>query len=118
MSPTNAVTQLLSNDTKGIDLVLVESAAGVEVALSKGPFAIAVDDPAGTITYTPGSDDQATPSNFKANGSGATGTVKVTVTDQSNNLVGTGSFDVVAPTPPPPPPPTADKLDVFFVPAT
>jgi hypothetical protein len=115
MPPSNAVTQLLSNDTKGINLALVESAAGVEVALSKGPFAVDVQDPAGAISYTPGSDDQSTPSNFKANGSGNTGTVTVTVTDTSNGLKGTASFDVVAPAPPPP---AADKLDVFFTPAS
>jgi hypothetical protein len=113
MSPANAVNQLLSNDAVGINLALAESAAGVAVPLSKGPFAVAVQDPANTVTVTPGSADQTTPTNFKANGSGATGVVTVTVTDQSNGLVGVASFNVLAPPPPPP-----DKLDVGFVPAS
>ncbi len=118
MPPTNAVTQLRTDDAKGINLALVESAAGTEVPLSKGPFAVDVQDPANTITYMPGSDDQATPSNFKPNGSGNTGAVTVTVTDKSNGLAGTASFSVVAPAPPPPPPQaTPDALSVFFVPA-
>jgi hypothetical protein len=116
MSPS-AVSQIFSNDTVGVNLLLAESAAGVQLALTKGPFSVAVDDPGNTVTVTPGSDDQTTPTKFKPNGSGATGTVTVTVTDMSQTppLVGKASFDVVAP--PPPPPQTPDTLAVSFVPA-
>lgn len=107
--------QIVSNDTKGLLLVLAESSKGVAVPLSKGPFAVDVQDPNNTITMTPGSDDQSTPSKFVPNGSAATGTVTVKVTDTSNGLVGSGSFDVVAA---PPPPPTPDTLTVDFAPAT
>jgi hypothetical protein len=74
-----------------------------------------VTDPSGVITVTPGSADQSTPTNFKPNGTAAVGTVTAKVTDTSNGLVGSGSFDVVAPAPPPPPGP--DTLVVGFVPA-
>lgn len=112
------VAQLLSNDTVGINLLLAESAKGAGVPLSAGPFQIAVLDPANTVTVTPGSADQTTPTNFKANGTGNTGEVAVTVTDTSQTppLAGTGSFAVVAPAPPPPPAP--DTLTVQFTPAT
>lgn len=117
MSPV-LVTQLLSNDTVGINLLLAESLAGAQLALGSGPFIVAVDDPNSTVSVTDGSPDQATPTNFKANGSGNTGTVTVTVTDAAFNLVGKGSFDVVAPVPPPPPPPPVpDTLTVAFTPA-
>ena len=92
--------QINSNDTKGLNLVLAESAKGQPVPLSKGPFTVAVQDPNNTVTVTPGSADQTTPTNFKPNGSGATGTVTATVTDtaQTPPLVSApASFDVVAP---------------------
>lgn len=117
--PPVLVTQLVSNDTVGLNLVLAESAAGQPVALGAGPFSVQMDDPANTVIKTDGSADQTTPTNFKANGTGNTGTVTVTVTDAQFNLVGKGSFDVVAPPPPPPPPPpTPDTLTVAFTPAT
>lgn len=105
--------QIFSNDTKGLDLVLAESAKGVSVPLSKGPFTVSVTDPGNTVNVTPGSADQTTPTKFTPNGTGATGTVTVTVTDTSQTppLVGTGSFDVVAPVTVP------DTLTVSFTPA-
>lgn len=112
------MTQILSTDTVGLNLALVESQKGVTLPLSKGPFAVDVSDPSNTVTVTAGSADQTTPTNFKANGSGATGTVTVTVTDtgQTPPLVSApASFDVVAPAPPPPVP---DTLTASFVPAT
>ncbi len=111
--------QIFSNDTKGLNLVLAETAKGVAIALSKGPFTIDVQDPANTCTFTPGSADQTTPANWKPNGSGAVGTVTVTVTDTSVTpplAAAPISFDVVAPAPPPPPVP--DALIASFVPAT
>lgn len=109
--------ELLSNDTtKGLNLQIVETVAATGMVVpSSGPFAVDVTDPGNTITMTPGSADQKTPTNFKANGTGNVGTVTVKVTDQSNALVGSASFDVVAPAPPPP---KADTLTVSFVPAT
>jgi len=106
---------LLSNDTKGLNLTIQEvlQASG-QVFPSSGPFAVDTTDPGGTITVTPGSPDNSTPTNFKPNGTGAVGTVTVKVTDKSNGLVGSGSFDVVAP---PAPTPKADTLVVGFVPA-
>lgn len=112
------MTQILANDTKGLNLTVEEIAAanpGVVLPAS-GPFQVDVTDPGNTVTVTPGSANQITPTNFKPNGTGAIGTVTVKVTDTSNNLVGTGSFAVVA-APPPPPPPKADTLLVGFVPA-
>ena len=106
--------QIQSNDTKGLNLTIEEilQATG-QVFPSSGPFAVDTTDPGNTITVTPGSPDNVTPTNFKPNGSGAVGTVTVKVTDKSNGLVGSGSFDVVAP----PPPQKADTLVVGFVPA-
>ena len=111
------MTQILSNDTKGLNLKLVEdvSATG-EIIPSVGPFQVDVFDAASTITVTPGSPNQATPTNFKPNGSGNAGTITVKVTDTSNGLVGSATFDVVAPAPPTPSP-KADRLTVAFVPA-
>jgi hypothetical protein len=109
--------QLLSNDTKGLNLVLAETAKGVAVPLSKGPFTLDVQDPANTITVTPGSADQTTPTNFKPNGSGAVGTVTVVVTDTSQTpplVSAPASFDVVAPVVTPPVP---DTLTASFAPA-
>lgn len=107
--------QIQSNDTKGLNLTIEEilQATG-QVFPSSGPFAVDTTDPGNTITVTAGSPDNTTPTNFKPNGSGAVGTVTVKVTDKSNGLVGSGSFDVVAPAPPPP---KADTLVVGFVPA-
>lgn len=104
--------QILSTDTKGLNLAIAETLAATgEVFPSAGPFQVDVTDPAGAVTVTPGSADQTTPTNFKASGTNAVGTVTVKVTDTSNNLVGSGSFDVVAPAPPP----QADTLTVGFV---
>jgi hypothetical protein len=108
--------QLIATDTtKGFALVLAELLAGAPFPLTAGPFTVAFDDPNGTVTRTPGSADQTTPDTFFPNGSGAVGTVTVTVTDQSvpGGLVGVGAFDVVAPVPPPPQP---DTLQVSFAP--
>jgi hypothetical protein len=90
--------QIFSNDTKGLNLTIQEvlQATG-QIFPSAGPFQVDVTDPGNAITVTPGSADQATPTNFKPNGSGAVGAVTVKVTDQSNGLVGSNTFDVVAP---------------------
>jgi hypothetical protein len=116
------VMQILSNDTKGLNLVLAETAAGVAVPLSKGPFTLAVTDPGvdpngqnGIITVTPGSADQTTPTNFKPSGNGKTGTITVVVTDTSTTpplVSAPATFDVVAPAPPVP-----DALVASFAPA-
>jgi hypothetical protein len=108
--------QIFSNDPKGLNLALAETLKGAPVPLSKGPFAVAISDPNNTIKVTPGSADQTTPDNYKPNGSGALGTVTVTVTDnaQTPPLVSAPvSFDVVAPTGGN----TADALVASFVPA-
>jgi hypothetical protein len=95
--------QILSNATKGLVLGIVETRkADGKVFPAAGPFQVDVTDPNGTINVVPGTKDQATPTIFRANGSGKTGTVTVKVTDTSNTLVGSASFDVVAPAPPPP----------------
>lgn len=108
--------QILSNATKGLVLGIVETlASSGKVFPNVGPFDIAIDDPNNTVAVTAGSPDQSTPDIFRPNGSGATGTVTVKVTDTSNGLVGSASFDVVAP-PPPPPPDKPDTLTVSFVP--
>jgi hypothetical protein len=107
--------QIVSNDAKGLNPVLAESAKGVQVPLSKGPFTVDVQDPGNTITVTPGSPDQTTPTNFKPNGTGNVGTVTVVVTDtsQTTPLVSApASFDVVAPAPAAP-----DTLTASFAPA-
>jgi hypothetical protein len=106
--------QIQSNDAKGLDLVLAESAKGAAVPLSKGPFTVAVQDPGNTVQVTPGSADQTTPTNFKPNGSGAVGTVTVVVTDTSQTpplVSAPASFDVVAPVAVP------DTLTASFAPA-
>lgn len=92
--------QIFSNDPKGLNLALVESAKGVQIPLSKGPFTVDVQDPANTITVTRVGTDEVVPTNFKPNGSGATGTVTITVTDTSVTpplAAAPISFDVVAP---------------------
>ncbi len=107
--------QIVSNDAKGLNLVLAESAKGVAVPLSKGPFTVAVTDPNNTVLVTPGSADQTTPTNFKPNGTGAVGTVSVVVTDQSQTpplVSAPATFDVVAPAPTVP-----DTLTASFAPA-
>jgi hypothetical protein len=109
--------QIFSNDLVGLNLVLAETSKGVAIPLSAGPFTVAVQDPANTVTVTPGSADQTTPTNFKANGTGNVGTVTVVVTDTSvtPNLVSApASFDVVAPVTTPVP----DALTASFAPAT
>jgi hypothetical protein len=106
--------QIVSNDAKGLNLVLAETAKGVAVLLSKGPFTLAVADPANTVTVTQGSGDQTTPTNFKPNGTGAVGTVTVVVTDTSQTpplVSAPASFDVVAPVTVP------DALVASFAPA-
>ena len=110
--------QIFSNDPKGLNLALVESAKGVQLPLSKGPFNVDVVDPASTITVTRVGTDEVVPTNFKPNGSGATGTVTITVTDTSVTpplVAAPISFDVVAPAPPPPVVP--DSLVASLVPA-
>ena len=109
--------QIFSNATKGLVLLLTELRAsdGKVYPLTKGPFTVAVDDNGtGIVTAVPGSDDETTPTIFRPSGTGGVGTVKVTVTDTSNGLVGTASFDIVAPTQPPPDAP--DTLKVDFAP--
>ena len=109
-------TSIFTTSLTGLLLALAESSKGNPVPLSAGPFTVAVSDPSNTVNVTPGSADQTTPTQFVPNGTGNTGTVTVTVTDTSQTppLVGTGSFQVVAPTAPPVP----DTLTVTFVPAT
>jgi hypothetical protein len=113
--------QLLSNATKGLVLSLAEilKATGQAFPLTAGPFHVDVQDPNGTIAVVPGTDDQKTPTIFRPNGSGKTGTVTVTVTDNSPTLkaplTGSSTFDVVAPAPPPPPA-APDTLVVAFTP--
>jgi len=109
--------QIFSNDAKGLNLVLAESAKGQPFPLTAGPFTVDVQDPGNTVTVTPGSADQTTPTNFKPNGSGAVGTVTVVVTDTSQTpplVSAPASFDVVAPVVVPPVP---DTLTASFVPA-
>jgi hypothetical protein len=106
--------QIFSNDTVGLKLVLSETHAGTPVPLTKGPFTVAVTDPNNTVTVTPGSPDQTTPTKFVPNGTGAVGTVTVVVTDTSTTppLVSPpASFDVVAPVV------TPDAITASFAPA-
>lgn len=111
--------QIFSNDTKGLNLALAETANGMAIPLSKGPFVIVIDDPNKAIDpngFIPGTPDQTTPANFKPNGTGAVGTVTVTVTDTSVTpplAAAPVSFDVVAPHAPVP-----DTLVASFVPAS
>lgn len=110
--------QILSNATKGLVLGIVETLAATgQVFPSSGPFVVSVTDPTadangqnGAITVVAGSADQKTPTIFRPSGNGKTGTITVKVTDQSNNLVGSASFDVVAPAA------AADTLTVSFTP--
>ncbi len=108
--------QILANAAKGLVLGILETlkATGQEFP-SAGPFQVDVTDPAGTINVVPGTPDQKTAEIFRANGSGNVGTVTVKVTDTSNGLSGSATFDVVAP-PPPPPPAAPDTLTVSFTP--
>ena len=115
--------QLLTTDTKGLNLTIEEIvSASNQIIPSAGPFKVDVTDPSvdangqnGAITVTPGSGDQVTPTNFKPSGNGKTATITVKVTDTSNNLTDSISFDLVAP--PPPPPTKADKMIIGLVPA-
>ena len=106
--------QIFSNDPKGLNLTIQEvlKATG-QIFPSAGPFTLDVADPSKTVTMTAGTPDNVTPTNFKPNGTAAVGTVTVTVTDTSNNLVGIGSFDVVVRVVA-----KADTLNVGFVAAT
>jgi hypothetical protein len=107
--------QIFSNDPKGLNLALVESAKGVQIPLSKGPFTLAVQDPANTVNVTRTGTDEVVPTNFKPNGTGNVGTVTVVVTDTSVNpalVAAPISFDVVAPVANVP-----DSLVASFVPA-
>lgn len=109
--------QIFSNATKGLVLGIVETrASDGKVYPNVGPFTVDVTDPNadangqnGTVTIVPGTPDQKTPTIFRPSGNGKTGTITVKVTDTSNNLVDSVSFDVVAPAPPPP----ADKPDTL-----
>jgi hypothetical protein len=119
------MTQLLTTDTKGLNLTIEEIVSATNAIIpSAGPFQVDVTDPAadatgqnGAITVTPGSKDQTTPTNFKPSGNGKTATITIKVTDVSNSLTDSITFDVVAPSPPPPPPPKADKMIIGLVPA-
>jgi len=108
-----------ADSTKGLVLTLAEIRAsdGKVYPLTAGPFQVDVQDPAGTVDIVPGSADQTTPTIFHPNGTKTAGTVTVKVTDTSNGLSGTASFDVTAVAPPPPPPADVpDTLNVDFVP--
>lgn len=111
---------LLSNAIIALLLVLAESAKGNPIKLSAGPFTVATSDPNNTVTNTPGSADQTTPDSWLPNGTGNTGTVEVTVTDEGQTppLVGVGSFNVVAPGGGGTGPVVPDTLTVTFAPAT
>jgi hypothetical protein len=109
--------QLFANAVKGFVLGIVETLKATgQVFPSAGPFQVDVTDPASAIAVVPGSADQKTPTIFRANGSGKTGTVTVKVTDTSNGLSDSISFDVVAPSPPPAPAP--DTLTASLTPET
>ena len=107
---------MLTSD-KGLLLALVElrQSDGKVFPLSSGPFQVDVQDPSNTVTVTPGSADQTTPTQFVPNGTNAVGTVTVKVTDMNPSfktpLVGTGTFDVTAT-----PAEQADTLQVGFKP--
>lgn len=115
--------QILANATKGLVLGIVETrASDGKVYPNVGPFTVDVTDPNadangqnGTVTVVPGTPDQKTPTIFRPSGNGKTGTITVKVTDTSNNLVGSVSFDVVAP-PPPPPADVPDTLTASLTP--
>lgn len=115
--------QILSNATKGLVLGIVETrASDGKVYPNVGPFTIDVTDPNadangqnGTVNVVQGSPDQSTPTIFRPSGNGKTGTITAKVTDTSNNLVGSVSFDVVAP-PPPPPADVPDTLTASLTP--
>jgi len=114
MNPLNLVV----GDATVYDLVLAESKAGVSVPLGKGPFGVAVVDPngvGGTVKVTPGTPDNTTPTSFQLSGTGAVGSVQVTVTDEQYSIVAQGVINVAAA--PPPPPPVPDTLTVDFQPA-
>jgi hypothetical protein len=107
--------KIAANSAKGLVLGIVESrASDGKIYPAVGPFQVDVADPGNTINVVPGTADQKTATIFRPNGSGALGTVTVKVTDTSNNLVGSTSFDVVAPAPPPPPVDLPDTLIVSF----
>jgi hypothetical protein len=112
---TMNITSILTTDTtKGAFVAIAETDANGNPVSSSGPFAITVSDPSNVAKVTPGSPDNTTPTRIVANGSNNVGSVSVSVTDKSNNAVGTASLSVAAP-PPPPPTPT---LTVTFVPGT
>lgn len=102
--------QILSNATKGLVLGIVETrASDGKVYPNVGPFTVDVTDPNadtngqnGTVAVVPGTPDQKTPTIFRPSGNGKTGTIAVKVTDTSNGLTNTVSFDVISPGPPPP----------------
>lgn len=115
--PAGSVTQLLLTDTVGLIAAVLEADdSGAVFFPPEGPLSFKVDDPQNTVTQGVAADG-VTPT-FVPNGSGNTGIVTVTATDAGNNLVGSGSFTVAAPTPPPPPPDEATQLGVFFQPNT
>jgi len=118
-APTNAVSSILANDARTFNLVILEAADdGVVIApASVGPYTVAVADPSGLLAVTPGSPDNTTATTFKLAGSSATGSATITVTDTSNNLVGSATLAVTAVAPPPPPPPAPPtQLAPFIVP--
>lgn len=119
LNSEGGITMQIASNSAGLALVLAESLKGNLLPLSAGPFLVELDDPNNTVSQVPGSPDQTTPDLFEPNGTGNTGTVNVKVTDQGQTppLVGTGSFDVIAPVTPPPPT-TPDTLTVGFAPIT
>jgi hypothetical protein len=115
--------QLLTTDPKGLNLTIEEIVTLTnQIIPSAGPYQVDVTDPTAdangqnvAIVVTPGTPDQTTPTNFKPSGNGKVGTITIKVTDTSNQLTDSISFDVVAP--PPPPPAKADKMVLGLVPA-
>ena len=114
--PSGAVSVLFLDDTVGIQVaVLLADDSGTNFFKPSGPLQFDVEGDVDTVTQGVAADG-VTPT-FLPSGSGAEGTIDVTITDAADNLVGSASFAVQKrPTPPPPPPPGPTQLGVFFVP--
>jgi hypothetical protein len=112
------IISILSTDTTNGALIQIAEALDGQPVQSSGPFEIVVNDPTGLTKVIAGSPDNTTPTQIVASGTEGTGSVEVTVTDTSNNAVGSASLAIVAPPPPPPPPPppTVPTLTVSFIP--
>lgn len=119
------ITSILSTDTtKGAFVQIAEVLNGAAVQ-SNGPFSISITDPTGLTTVTPGSADNTTPTRIVASAAaaalvaalpaGTIASVTVTVTDESNQAVGSAQLQILPPAAPPPPVPT---LNVSFIPGT